>query len=250
MQTRFTTPTVAPMADEYELYTTVNDNYNILIAGRIGAGKSVFEHGMAYNLLNHYTPEELEMYLIDPKRVELRDFIGFPHVKGYANTVDDSILLLEKVESIMNDRYDYMARHRGMKMYDGSHIYVFIDELAMLMSKAKKEMTALLENIMFLGRAALIHVVCCTQAPSRLCLPAQIQQNFTCRVGLWLDDAIDSRQIVKSSGCELFDGPGKCILHCGGIHDTFDVPMYTNAHYRLMERYWMLGSPISQGVAR
>lgn len=50
MQTRFTTPTVAPMADEYELYTTVNDNYNILIAGRIGAGKSVFEHGMVYNL--------------------------------------------------------------------------------------------------------------------------------------------------------------------------------------------------------
>lgn len=232
-------PEAAPMADEYDLYTEVNDQYNTLIAGTIGSGKSVFEHGMIYNLVNNYTPDECELYLIDPKRVELIDFIGYPHVKGYARETGEAVDMLEKIERIVLDRYDEMAQMR-MKKYAGNHVYVFIDELAYVMtSKVRKTSTELLARIMMLGRAAKVHIVACTQSPSRNTIPAEIQTDITCRVGLRCEDRIESRQVVKMSGCEELPEYGMCIVKHGTVCEKREVPMYSDMHYALMERYWL-----------
>lgn len=227
----------APMASVYDIFDQANNNINVLIAGNAGSGKSCFTHGMLYNLFDQNTPDELEVYLIDPKRVELRQWTVMPHVQGYARDVDSAISLLEEVRDRMMDRYDEMDEI-GVKKYPGSQMYVFIDEMADLMLEKPKETTYLLRKIMQMGRAANIHMVCCTQTPSRLSIPAAAQINFDCRVGLRLDDKIDSRQAVKQNGCEELN-VGECIMKAHGETVKRPVPMYSDKHIEAMRTYWM-----------
>jgi len=53
---------------------------HLLIAGTTGSGKSVSLNAMICSLLLKWTPEDIKMLMIDPKRLELSGYEGIPHL--------------------------------------------------------------------------------------------------------------------------------------------------------------------------
>lgn len=227
----------APECSEYELFTDILEQYNTLIAGCVGSGKSVFEEGMIYNILNRYTPDEAELYLIDPKMVELDPWRVVPHCSGYADTVEGAVELLEEIYDRMMSRYAAM-KEAGEKKFRGAHIYCFIDEMSDLIMNGGKDVVRRIQKILQLGRAARIHLVCCSQTVSRYSVPSVLQVNLTCSVGLHCKAAIDSRMIIGQAGCEALPLYGKAIVSANGKLETVTVPMYTAKHTEAMRHYW------------
>ena len=131
----------------------------------------------------------------------------------------------------------------GMKDYNGSDIYLIIDELADIMTTDKRHFAPLLQRLAQLGRAAKIHCVTCTQSVLVQILPSVIRCNFPVVVGLRTANAQQSRLLIQSSGCELLPDPkttgkGYALIRDGA--DLYKVAMhkYTDGYINNLVNHW------------
>ena len=197
----------------------------VLVSGATGSGKSVVLNGILREILGRFCPsgaasgETCRLYLCDPKIVEFRAYRTVPHVKRYASSAAEIMATLDEVDALMMDRYADMA-DRGLKMYDGEPVFLFIDEIGDLMLTHKKDFLPRLTHILNLCRAARITVFLASQSPSRQTIPAVVQINCTAKICLKCDTAIESRQVVGISGAEELPPHGVALVRTpktGGI---------------------------------
>ena len=189
------------------LYDDMLRQIHVLIAGSTGSGKSTVVNGMIHAALRK-APCDVGFILIDPKGCELAEFAALPHVIDYANTPKDIPRALRGAVSLMNCRLADMKRRR-LREYDGSDVYVIIDELMPIMTRPdiKRACYSPLLDLLALGRAAHIHVVACTQSPIAAVIPTPLKCNFDARLALRTVSAQDSRNIIGARGCECLPNP-------------------------------------------
>ena len=166
-----------PKGRVYKLYLDMLKQPHLLIAGSTGSGKSVLVNGLIYTAL-YNSPCKVQFILIDPKRVELVDYKALPHCIAYASEPGTMVQALNHAMSIVESRYKAMqATHT--KLFQGSNIYVVIDELADLMTTNKRQIMPLLQRLCQIGRASRVHVIACTQCPIAKIIPTEIKVNLT-----------------------------------------------------------------------
>lgn len=146
------------------VYDDMSNQVHMLIAGTTGSGKSVVMNGIIHSILMHHSYLEACIVLIDPKRVELVQWKNTANCIYYASEPMDIIEVLQNVIGLIERRYKKM-QDQGVKLWTGSDIYVFIDELADLMTTVKSQVLPLIQRICQIGRAAKVHVVAGTQCP-------------------------------------------------------------------------------------
>ncbi len=194
----------------------LNTAGGVLVSGATGSGKSVVLHGILLSILGQYKPfckgtkDECSLFLCDPKRVEFRRYMTVPHLVRYASDEDAIFNTIDMVIDIMHKRYEQMELD-GIVEWDGSKIFLFIDEIGHLMVTRKNDFLPRLSDLLFLCRAAGIVVFTATQAPSRSTIPAIVQLNCTAKICLKCDTAVESRQVVGISGGELLPEHGVAI---------------------------------------
>lgn len=214
---------------------------HLLVAGSTGSGKSVCINTIICSILMRYKPDEVKLVLVDPKKVELTNYNGIPHL--LCPVVSDpkkSSVVLQKVVAEMEKRYDIFAEKevKNIAGYNDliekerkknpdintarmPYIVVIIDELADLMLVASKEVQDSIMRITQMARAAGIHLIVATQRPSTDIITGVIKNNIPSRIAFSVSSAIDSRTILDASGAESLLGKGDMLyLPMGESHTT------------------------------
>jgi len=191
---------------------------HLLVAGATGAGKSVCLNVMLASFLSTCTPDQVQLLLIDPKRVELTSYNGIPHL--ISDCITDPKLaagaLLELTKE-MDARYERfaLAGVRKIEEYNQAYsdeplpfIVVVIDELADLMLVAPTRVETSICRLAQIGRATGIHLIVATQRPSVDVITGLIKANIPSRIAFAVSSQVDSRTIIDMAGAERLLGRG------------------------------------------
>ena len=200
---------------------------HLLVAGSTGSGKSVCINSFIASILMRMKPDEIKLVLVDPKKVELSNYNGIPHL--LCPVVSDpkkANIALQKIVAEMERRYDVFSEanvknitgynemiEKNNKKNDTSvpkmpYILVIIDELADLMLVAAKEVEDSIMRITQMARAAGIHLIVATQRPSTDVITGVVKANIPSRISFAVASSIDSRTILDMGGAEKLLGKG------------------------------------------
>ncbi len=201
---------------------------HLLVAGSTGSGKSVCINSIIISILMRYLPNEVKLMLVDPKKVELSNYNGTPHLLcPVVNDPKRASANLQKIVAEMESRYELFSekefkniaaynewvakenkKHPESPINIMPYIVVIIDELADLMLVASKEVQDSIMRITQMARAAGIHLIVATQRPSTDIITGVIKNNIPSRISFAVSSQIDSRTILDMSGAEKLLGRG------------------------------------------
>ncbi len=196
-----------------------------LIAGATGAGKSVYVNSIITALLLQNSPDTLRMIMVDPKRVELTQYNGIPHLLAPVVTdVERVVPTLRWVTREMDSRYRRFASVGARNIDDFNqrvgktgdpaqsgpipYITVLIDELADVMMQAPDEAERVICRLAQMARATGIHLIIATQRPSVDVVTGLIKTNVPSRLAFATSSLTDSRVILDQPGAEKLIGMG------------------------------------------
>jgi S-DNA-T family DNA segregation ATPase FtsK/SpoIIIE len=225
---------------------------HLLIAGATGSGKSVCVNAIICSLLMRASPTEVKLILIDPKRVEMAQYKGIPHLLTEVIVdTNKAVNALKWTVGTMESRYHEFAQ-RGVRNIAGynealrageprmPYIIVVIDELADLMMVSAYEVEATITRIAQLARATGIHLVVSTQRPSVQVITGLIKANVPSRIAFAMTSGVDSRTILDTVGAEDLLGRGDM------LYQPIDAPravrlqgvLVTDAEIEELARHW------------
>lgn len=208
---------------------------HLLVAGATGQGKSVCINSIIMSLLYKARPEELQLLLVDPKRVEFAVYADLPYlVHPVVTEMDHAKAALDWAVHEMDQRYDAMSRMgvRNIKGYNEKvqklgenappdvadckpmpFLVIIIDELAdLMMTASRREVENSIVRLAQLARAAGIHMILATQRPSVDVVTGLIKANFPCRISFKVSQKVDSRTILDAMGAEALLGCGDMLF--------------------------------------
>jgi S-DNA-T family DNA segregation ATPase FtsK/SpoIIIE len=200
------------------IYGDLGKMPHLLVAGATGSGKSVCLNCIIASLLVSATPDQVQMVMIDPKRVELSVYNGIPHLKNEVIT-DPRMAAgaLFEMTKEMDQRYERFAKAGVRKIEEWNakfpddklpYIVIVIDELADLMLVAPGKVETLICRLAQLARATGIHLIVATQRPSVDVITGIIKANIPSRIAFAVSSQVDSRTILDMGGAERLLGRG------------------------------------------
>jgi DNA segregation ATPase FtsK/SpoIIIE, S-DNA-T family len=236
---------------------------HLLIAGSTGTGKSVAINAFIMSILYKATPDQVRLILVDPKRLELGNYEGVPHLftpiitepKLAANALRNAVremerrlkLLAEKgVRNI--DQYNKLFEEDGTPSLFGEdseerpipYIVIIIDELADLMMLDAGNVEESITRLAQMARAVGIHLVLATQRPSVDVITGLIKANFPARISFRVATKVDSRTILDSNGAEALLGRGDMLYLPSGsarVH-RLHAPFVTEKEIAAVVEFW------------
>ncbi len=226
---------------------------HLLIAGTTGSGKSGCLNALISSVLLRATPDQVRMIMIDPKKVELSNFNGVPHLLAPVVTnMKQATYVLDNICREMDRRYDVLSRNQcqdiralNKKLARAGedampYTMVIIDELADLMMAAPSEVEDSIIRLGQLGRSCGIHLVVATQRPSVDVVTGMIKTNIPSRIAFAVSSQTDSRIILDQGGAESLLGMGDMLFSPMGSSKLQRVQgaLVTSAEMKLITEHW------------
>jgi DNA segregation ATPase FtsK/SpoIIIE, S-DNA-T family len=236
---------------------------HLLIAGSTGTGKSVAINAMIMSILYKSTPDEVRLVLVDPKRLELGNYEGVPHLytpiitepKLAANALRNAVREMERrlkllaAKGVRNiDSYNRLFDDTPSLFSEEAtadegpipKIVIIIDELADLMMLDGHNVEESITRLAQMARAVGIHLVLATQRPSVDVITGLIKANFPARVSFRVATKVDSRTILDANGAESLLGRGDMLYLPAGsarVH-RLHAPYVTEKEIAAVVEFW------------
>ena len=237
---------VIPIGNSRAGFETINlsseSSHSMIVAGTAGSGKSTLLRLILLALHIGYTPEEVQLWLMD-----LKENVEF-------DVVENSYLIKEKVGSpwkageflvklltYTQNKYsiiksarctDIGQYNRKVKKYPELGLkqlprdVVFIDEYAMLDPNAADDMEEqkyfkkcrmIVKQIVQIARASGVHTILSTQRPSHEIIDGTMKNNFSITVGFRVKNAQSSGVVMDDMSNKSLmyidpEKPGRCIM--------------------------------------
>ena len=205
---------------------------HVLIARRTGSGKSTLMHAMITNLALYYSPDEIDLYLIDFKKgVEFKVYAAFnlPHASVVAieSEREFGISVLQRLDAELKIRADRF-REAGVQDLNGyrnapgtpplPRILLVVDEFQEFFveeDKVAQEAALLLDRLVRQGRAFGIHIELGSQSlGGAFTLARSTLGQMGVRIALQCSDA-DSHLILSENNvaAKMLSRPGEAIYN-------------------------------------
>ena len=240
----------------------LNTMPHLLIAGSTGSGKSVAINAFIMSILYKATPQEVRLILVDPKRLELGNYEGVPHLhtpiitepKLASNALRNAVIEMERRLKVLAekgvrniDQYNKLFDSSASLFSDSDedsrplpYIVIIIDELADLMMLDGQNVEASITRLAQMARAVGIHLVLATQRPSVDVITGLIKANFPARISFRVATKVDSRTILDSNGAEALLGRGDMLYLPNGSARVHRVhaPFVTEKEIAAVVEFW------------
>jgi len=234
---------------------------HVLIAGATGAGKSSCLNSMLTSILLRATPDQVRLILIDPKRVELGQYNGLPHLltqvvvnpKRAANALAWAVKEMERRYDVLAEAgarditgYNRLADEaadaeaRDAELQALPFIVVVVDELNDLMMVAARDVEESICRLAQMARAVGIHLVIATQRPSVDVITGLIKANIPSRIAFSVSSLADSRVILDQPGAERLVGKGDMLFlgASSSVARRIQAPWVSEAEVRAVAGAW------------
>ena len=240
----------------------LNTMPHLLIAGSTGSGKSVAINAFIMSMLFKATPDQVRLILVDPKRLELGNYEGVPHLhtpiitepKLASNALRNAVREMERrlkqlaEKGVRNiEQYNRLFDSSTPSLFeDGTearplpYIVIIIDELADLMLLDGQNVETAITRLAQMARAVGIHLVLATQRPSVDVITGLIKANFPARVSFRVATKVDSRTILDANGAEALLGRGDMLYLPNGsarVH-RLHAPLVTEKEIAAVVEFW------------
>jgi S-DNA-T family DNA segregation ATPase FtsK/SpoIIIE len=225
---------------------------------------------MIMSILYKSTPDEVRLVLVDPKRLELGNYEGVPHL--YTPIITEPKLAANALRNAVREmeRRLKLLAARGVRNIDSYNrlfddtpslfseqatddegpipkIVIIIDELADLMMLDGHNVEESITRLAQMARAVGIHLVLATQRPSVDVITGLIKANFPARVSFRVATKVDSRTILDANGAESLLGRGDMLYLPSGsarVH-RLHAPYVTEKEIAAVVEFWK-----AQGLAQ
>jgi S-DNA-T family DNA segregation ATPase FtsK/SpoIIIE len=203
------------------------------------------------------------LILVDPKRLELGNYEGVPHLftpiitepKLAANALRNAVREMERRLKLLAEKgVRNIAQYNELFQDDGTlnlfgenseerplpYIVIIIDELADLMMLDAGNVEESVTRLAQMARAVGIHLVLATQRPSVDVITGLIKANFPARISFRVATKVDSRTILDSNGAEALLGKGDMLYLPSGsarVH-RLHAPFVTEKEIAAVVEFW------------
>lgn len=223
-------PTGARKVQQLSFGASGTTAHHALLIGRTGSGKSNLLHVLIVSLAEIYSPEQLEIFLVDFKKgVEFKDYAvhKLPHARVVAieSELEFGVSVLRGMDAELTQRGDAfrdagvqdIAAYREKTGDDMPRTLLIVDEFHELFvdeGTASRESLSIVERIARQGRSFGMHMVLASQSISGLRLPRSILDQIGVRIAMQCSEA-DSRTVLadENGAARLLNRAGEAIYN-------------------------------------
>jgi DNA segregation ATPase FtsK/SpoIIIE, S-DNA-T family len=228
---------------------------HLSIMGTPGSGKSTCIRTILSTLLMQYTPNDLQILMIDPDGTHFHEYSNLPHL--LMPVVSNKYLAVEVFEKMlveMEARYDGFedAKARTVLEYDSviakdnkclPYLIIIVENLSSLVEVDPESVERMLIELTEKGQTVGMHLIATTKSPLNAETIRLIKYCFPVNYVFLLNSAEESVSILGQSGAEcLLEHGDMLISHRADLSDPQRVQAATIAfdELTLLLNYWKI----------